>query len=528
VHGSILLVFVILLGARLLGIISVYFLEEDEVSLAVGAAALVADTAGSLYRYTVQLGYYRLIEFLDLILGSRIDLIPAIMKGLSAVAGALIPTLGFFAFKTDLTLRERWLVVFALAINPILWRSSQYGNTAMIATAVATVALVILSNRPARVAQVAALALFGAAILVRADSVLLAPLVLALLCRIDGSCVRALKWGTGLGLAMIAVYVWIHLVDPRADSAIESVSQHMSIGVPTMFWEYLLWAMSPIPITFAIWGMRSLLDSRPQLLGLLLCWCLPTLLFYFRATTTVRYFVNAAVPLSVAAGVGMAELVTQLQMRMRASVAWTATVGFAAVHLFLALGHFRADRPIEMLYSGTFGTDDGPMPTGALLIRTYLTPGSLLRSLPHPQFGRQSYPFWEGPSFRKAISILSDPAAPRRTIIVILTGGFGHAFHYHTHLAGARFISAPPRGELLWEGQLWLELGPSRVMTISEWSEEYHRPARFAVKAGDQVWTLDTNPLARAPALAKMPVGLRLAPIPSFDEHFQTFQVVGR
>lgn len=526
-HGPILLVFALLLIARVLGIISVYFFEEDEVSLAVGAAALVTDTPGGLYRYTVQLGYYRLIEWLDVLLGSRLHLIPAIMKGLSAAAGALIPALGFFAFRNELTVRERWLAVLALTTNPIIWRSSQYGNTAIIAAALATVALVMLSNRPARLTQVVALTLFGIATLVRADTVLLAPVLLALLYRNSRSLVAALTWSAAFGACVLLVYATVLLVDPRADSPMQSLATHMTIPRPTLFWEYFLWAMSPIPFVFALWGIRSLLDSRTRLLGFLFLWCLPTLLFYFRATTTTRYFINAAVPLAIAAAVGMSELIDRLKVRVRASVAWTTTIGATTLHLFLALGHVPPDRPLELFYVGTFTTDDGPMPTGALLVRTYLPVGSLLRSLPNPTFGEKSYPFWEGASFRKAISVLSDPKAPRRTVIVILGGGFGHAFHYHTQLARARFTSVP-KGKLLWEGEVWLELGNVRVMTIAGWTEDYRAHPRFDVTPGDEIWRVGTTPFPDETALAKMPPGLALMPIPSFDERIHTFSVIAR
>lgn len=523
-HVPILIAFVLILAARVLGIISVYFYEEDEVSLAIGAAALVADTAGGLYRYTVQLGYYRLIEFLDLLLGGRIFLIPAIMKGVSALAGALLPVLGYFAFKSELTERERWLSVFVLALNPIIWRCSQYGNSAIIATTLATLSLVMLSNRPATIKTLVAIVLFGIATLVRADTVLLAPILVVLLHRRSESLAATLTWSAGFGVAMTLVYATVLLWDPKADSAVQSVAGHMGINRPTLFWEYLLWAVSPIPLVFALWGSRSLLDSRIRMLGLLLLWCVPTLLFYFRATTTARYFVNATVPLSIMAAIGMTELIERLQTRVRASIAWTATMVAAATHLVVALGHVPPNRPLEIFYSGTFQTDDGPMQTGALLVRTYLSRGSLLRSLPFPKFGAQSYPFWEGVSFTKAMAVLADPAAPRRTVIVILAGGFGHAFHYHTHVAGARFVLGPPEGELIWEGETWLEIGNSRVMTFAG----SKGLPQFDVKAGDQIWTLEREPFPNDEALEKLPAGLTLARTTSFDEHFHTFEVVDR
>jgi len=87
------------------------------------------------------------VGLLRALLGGRIDLIPAIVKGMSALAGAVIPAAGFFAFRDELSVRERWLVVLTLAVNPIIWKSSAYGNSAIVATAMATTSLVVLSNR---------------------------------------------------------------------------------------------------------------------------------------------------------------------------------------------------------------------------------------------------------------------------------------------------------------------------------------------------------------------------------------------
>ena len=524
-----LLVFAVLLIARALGIVSVYFFEEDEASLATGIAALVADTPGSLYRYSVQLGYYRLIEFLDVLFGARIELIPVFMKGLSAVAGALLPVLGFFAFRSELTSRERWLAVFVLAINPLIWRTSEYGNTAMIATTLVTASIVILSNRPRPATRCAALVCFGAAILTRADSVLLTPLIFFLLYRTTESWLAAVKWLAAVGIALLAVYAAAFGFDPRMDSAAGSVASHMGIDRPTMFFEYLLWSVSPLPFVLALWGVRAMLDTRPRLLGLLILWGLPTALFYFRATTTARYFMNVVVPLSFAGAVGMSELIDRLTRSVHTRIAWLATIGFASVHLFLALGWVPSNRPLELLYGGTFRTDDGPMQTGALLVRTYLASGSLLRSLPRPTFGERSYPFWEGPAFNAAIARLSDPKVPRRTTVVILDGGYGHAFHYHTHAAGARFVSAPTSGTLIWEGEVWMEIGHQRVMTRPGWNDVYTALSQFPVTAGDQIWAL--SPRRAFPddvALAKMPPGLALESTPSFHENFHTFTVISR
>lgn len=521
------LVFALLLIARVLGIVSVYFLEEDEASLATGVAALVADTSGRLYRYTVQFGYYRLIELIDLLFGGRIFLIPAIMKALSAAAGALIPALGLFAFRHELTIRERWLVVFALAVNPVIWRSSQYGNTAIVATAVATAGLVILSNRPTVRGRAIAVGLVALATLVRADTVLLGPVLLLALYRASASWRGAALWTAGWAMLLVAGYACVAWFDPRADGALQSVSSHMSISRPSLFWEYLLWAMSPFALAFASWGVLRMLEPRLAFLGVLAVWCLPTLLFYFRATTTPRYFLNAAVPLCIAAALGMAELADRLRTRMRPAAAWSVTLALASAHLFVALGHARADRPAELFYNGTFQTDDGPMPTGALLVRTYLPAGSLLRSLPRPSFGRQSYPFWEGAAFNKAVDILADPDAPPRTVVIVIAGGYGHALHYHTHAAGARYLSVPPPPSLYWEGPTWLQLGNARALTVAEWTDTYRSGQLLDVASGDEVWSLSADVAFAETAARRLPHGLALAPTASFDEHFRTFRVIG-
>jgi hypothetical protein len=121
----VLLVFAILLVARLLAVYNLYFMEEDEISLAAGIAALVRDNVGDLYRYTPQWGYHRAVEWVTLALGGDVARIPWIMKLWSVVVGSLIPALGLLMFRDRLSLRERWLLVLVLAVNPILWHSSQ-------------------------------------------------------------------------------------------------------------------------------------------------------------------------------------------------------------------------------------------------------------------------------------------------------------------------------------------------------------------------------------------------------------------
>jgi hypothetical protein len=362
---------------------------------------------------------------------------------------------------------------------------------------------------------------------VRADTVLLAPLVFFLLLRSEGSLTRALAWSAALGVLMLGVYAAIFAMDPRIDNAVASVSRHMgSADNETRFWEYLLWSISPLPLIFAVWGMRSLLDSRPRLLALLLLWCLPTMLFYFRATTTPRYFVNVAFPLGIAVAVGMVEVAGRLRVWLRAPLAWALVIGLTTVHLFVALGHFRPDKLGWPLYGATISTHDGPMPTGALLYLSFHDDYSAAKALPHIRFATLTTQHWEGPSFTRAARRLADPAAPRRTVVVLLTGGWGHAFHYHVQVAGAHYVSRVA-SDAPWASEAWMELGNSRVMTIADWSDHYKRLPQFKVAAGDQIWVLTRETFPDSAALSKLPPALSLVAAESFDPHIRVFDVVG-
>lgn len=519
---------VALLLLRALSIISAYFFEEDEVSLAVGIAALVADTPGNLYRYSVQLGYYRGIEGLVRLLGVGISGIPWVMKGVSAVASVALPVAGLFLFKRELPVQQRLLVGLVLALNPVVWQSGRYGNSALLSTALSAWALAWLSNPGTRVERLGALTLLGAAVLVRGDAAFLWPVAALLILWTTGSWKTAtVDVGvTGGGLA--AVYALILLLDPRADSASTAISQHMSsTPSPSMFWEYLLWALSPAPAVFAVWGGRRLLEVNPKLLGLVVVWALPTLIFYFRATTTTRYFLNVCAPLALLSAVGMADAARCARQWLTRQQAWGLIGAAASVHLFVALGHVPPPTPIEHFYGGTFTTHDGPMPTGALLARGLLSSGSLLRALPAPSFGQQAVPFWEGPVFNAAVTAL-ETSPPGRTVVVRLSGGFGHAMHYHLHAAGARYDTGPRDSSWFWLDAIWLRLGDTRVFTVGNRAPAYRSMATLEVQPGDAVWLLGEGDADRDPTdlLSKLPAGLTLESTPSFDPHFTTFTVV--
>jgi hypothetical protein len=285
--------------------------------------------------------------------------------------------------------------------------------------------------------------------------------------------------------------------------------------------------VSPIPFLFAIWGWRSLLDSRAQLAALLFVWSAPTLLFYFRATTTCRYFLNAMVPFAIAAAVAMPEVAGIAARWFRRQTAWAIVFGIMMMHLVIALGHVSPMQPLELFYGGTFTTHDGPMPTGALLARTYLTPGSFLRALPRPSFGTQSYPFWEGVAFNAAVAQLRE-AAPSRTVVVLLSGGFTHAFHYHMHVAHAQYDSGPSSSEELWQAPLWMRLGHSRVLSVGRETRSYEAMQQLDVKPGDLFWVLGGKPFPGADDVAKLPKSVELKATKTFDSHISTFEVIDR
>lgn len=520
---TILIVFGILLVVRILAIWSAYFYEEDEISIAAGVAALVRNNVGDLYRYTPQIGYYRLVQYIDLTLGGNVNLIPGIMKVLSALSGALIPVIGMFAFRRELNLRERWLVVLSLAINPIIWKSSQYGNTAILASAFATAGLVILSNRHRRTARIVALALFGIAALIRADTVLLAPVVLFFLYRQTGSLGGALRWSVLFGAFMALVYGVIFTIDPRIDSAPAAVVRHMTSARPTEFWEYLIWAMSPIPLMFAVSGMSDLFESRPRLSAALALWFVPTMLFYFGATTTPRYFLNCALPLSIASAVGICRIAGRMADWLNVRVALAISIGFASLHLILPIGHFTLRYPFS---HGYIMTDDRSMPTGALLIATFSEGRVLARSLPDPHFDGRGY--WEPRTFTKALERLADMTQPKRTVVILLEGGWPHAFHFHAQAAGARYISREPSGGgMSFASVTWMELGNARIMTVNSSTDHYQKLTRFDVVAGDQIWVLGADPFPNSLAVSKMPAGLSLLGEESFDSRIRVFRVAG-
>jgi hypothetical protein len=519
-------VFTVLFVIRSLAVFSTYFFQIDEVSMGTGAVALIRGTGAGIYHYTPQVGYYRLVEAIALLLGGRVTLVPAIIKGLSAAAGAAIPTCALFAFARELTVRQRWLAALVLALNPLIWIISQYGNAALVATAFATGGLVVLSNRPGVAGRLFACTLLGMAALVRADTVLLAPVIAWLFYRIGGSPGQTARWCAGFGMVMAAVFGAILAFDPLADNALRAISNHMR-STDHHFWGFLLWSASPIPLLFALWGLRVMFGAEPRLLIALALWAVPTLVFYAPAATIPRYFVNVMVPLAIASAVGLDDAIERASMWVGGGVARVAVPALAAVHLFVGFAYLPWDRGLTApLRGGNAPTQGGEeLPTGALLYRTFSNRGVLAWWLRNPQFGTTDR-YWEAAAFTRAVELLADPRAPKRTVIVLLSGGWAQALHYHAEVAGARYLARRPldsSGTLFVD--TWFEIGNARVETIPWRPNAYDLVPRFDVSAGDEIWVLGRKPFPDEESLQKLPPGLSLVAADGFDPNIQVFRV---
>jgi len=479
---------VALLALRLLGMYTWYFWEEDELSIVTGIAALVTNQiGGGLYRYSPQLGYYRLVEGIALAFSTPITLLPYLVKTMSAVSGVVIPVLGLLFARDRLSVSQRWALAVLLAINPTIWHSARYGNSGLVQTAIVLTGIVLLSNGARGRQAFLALSLVGAATLVRADAVLLWPVAALLLWRnYRNQPAVALRWGVGFTVIMVTIYGLLFLLDPRMDSMGGEVASHVFNQHPTMFWEYLLWSISPIPLAFAVLGARRLLIDDRALGTVIAVWCLFPFLFYFSSTTTPRYFLLTAFPLTVLTVVGAFDLTRALAQTWRPGLVRVAVVGALTLHLFIGLGHFAGDRVLNPFLGPSFRTHDGPFPTGALLYFTYNPGSELLKDLmPPSQFGA-GYSDHEG--FRTLVDDLQREARPNRTAVVLLNSGYGHGFHYYALAEGAVYESRAPG--MYFATETWLRLNGLRIMTIASWSEYYAALEQLPVQSGDLVYVL--------------------------------------
>lgn len=499
----------VLLLARLLAANFGGFSEGDEISIAAGVASLRNGNTIDLYRYAPQVGYYRLVWGLSALAGEDLLRIPNVMITLSAIAGTAIPIAGLLAFRDTLSRTERRLFFVALAANPILWHSSRYGNSGMMSVALVCVAAAILSNRPRPRYEALGLLLFGLAILVRADAVLATGGIGVLLWRNHARFTPA-AWRVGiLGLAVAATFATFLALDPRMSALVTDVGSHLGNVFETRFWDYLLWAMSPIPLLLAAVGLREMEPTRRWLLAILAAWMVPPLLFYFGAVTSPRYFLLVTFPLAVAAAVGTGTLL-RLGGGVRPVVVGTTLV-LAHLHLVVGLGFFVPSNRRSMLVEATFPTHDGPMWAGALLYKSYV--------MRRP---------WDAPLWRPAFrtggagetalaSIFRELAGGERRgarVIVMTDGAFGNTMHFYAQAAGVR-ATACARGGVLYNQECTMELGGTRIVTLGTPQLRDVPSQRIPAEAGDLLWLVQRDSTRMEILAERLPAGLMLREDPS-------------
>ncbi len=497
--------FLALLAARLLGAHFAWFFQNDEVSLADGIAALMRhNDLADTYRYGPQVGYHRLVQGIDLALGGNLRAIPLIMIVLSAMGGAIIPVCGLVSFPELLTRGERWALGGLLAINPILWMSSTYGNSTTPAIALLALSVALLSRGPGRSIENLALALFAAGVVVRADTILAAPFIGLLLWQRHGSVRKVALRAAPFVLALAALYAWLFVVDPRMATAGTDVGSHLTNPFPTEFWEYLLWSTSPVALALAVVGVTELATTRRSLLALMGAWCVPFFAFYFAATTTPRYFIPTVFPVAVLSSVGVFAL-ARLLAPGRVRAATTLIGALCVTPLFVGMGHFSPSSWRNVLNESQFETQVGPMWTGALLYKTYVFPRFLSRSVRNPGFGRASvseYPIDSG------LTAVAAGSARGRTVAVLLAGWNGHVFHYYANVHGARYTSRATGP--IFATETWMDLGGARLMSIARRVPEYRAMTKLPLKANDQIWMTAWNAADEGFLQTQIPDGLRL------------------
>lgn len=505
---SILVLSASLLLARIAAGYYQFFWEEDELAIAAGVAALVRDSIGSgLYRYGPQLGYYRFAEWADIVLGAHIQLIPYILKTISAVSGALIPVLGLLSFRHSLTSVERWIFAAMLASNPIIWMSSRYGNSAMLQTALAAGAMFLLSNRPRTTKEIFGLVLFGLAVLVRADAVFLTPAIALLVWwNHPANRLRAFARIAAFGFTMAVIYAALIGLDPRMDNIAAATATHFNGRFPTMFWEYLLWAVSPIPLLLASLGAANLLKTRPRLLAIGATWCLFPCAFYYSSLTTPRYFLLPSLALAMLSAVGAVDLAQTGSRMMRGVLAWGAVAALSVVHLFVGLGHF-TNATEALMGVAMFDTHDGPMPTGGFLYGTYNPGGTFLKDIRFTTFGEKNR---DGIGFPALFQELRFAGHEGRTAVVLLDTWFLHGFHYYAQLEGATYLSKQPGPEFA--SETWLQFGDLKIMTVRNQTRFYEKASEFRLKAGDRIYQMRGNPFPSAWVDSKLGDGLIVRP----------------
>ena len=494
------------------------FWEGDDTSMAIGVASMIRDTEGPTYRYAPQVGYYRLVQLVTVSIGGDISTVPVVMAALSAIAGAVVPFLGLLVFPDRLTERQRLLLALILYANPILWVCSDYGNSAMVSLAFVTGAVVTYSRRRGLAADVTALTLLAIGVLVRADAVLLAPLI-ALLIYHQHRALRAVVIRAALFAAVLAVvYGLLFAFDTRMSYALGVGRGHFLSPFRTQFWTYLLWSFSPIPLVFAVWGLRDIARRDGRLLATVAVWCLPVFGFYFTSCYTPRYFLLAAMPVSLCGAIGLEAVAGELARRFRARRVWGVLLACSVLHLVVGLGQFSSQRFSNIFLSARMSTHDGPMPTGALIVH----------SLRRVRWTVSDSAFGAGEPItvagRKAFADLANDDGPPRTVFVVLDAWPCHSAFYDALLAGATFTAYKPYSPF--QSEAWLALGRHRIMMIQANFRDYEALESFPAVAGDELWFQGESFVATA--VSKLPDGLELEPLARPAGGYVPFRFTGK
>lgn len=507
---------VVLVSLRLLAAHFGELTEGDEILIAEGIATIRNGSLGPIYRYGPQLGYYRIVLWLTGLFGD-IGRAPVVMVLLSALAGILIPILGLFAFRDELSARVRVLLAVLLTFNPALWTAATYGNTAMPSVALICLSFVILSNRPDRIGELAALGAFAVAIVMRADAVLTTGALGLLLWRNHGRFVPAFFRVASVGLALLLLYGLLFAADPLMAGTFATVGDHLTNTFPTLFWDFLLWAFSPIPLAFAILGLREMEPKHRWLLATVAAWVLPIFLFYFGNTTTPRYHLQAVFPLTLAAALGVWSAVDLFASYRR--LATVAAIGLACLHAFVAVGRFVPAESRSWLHGGSVPTHDGEFSTGAFLYKTFIWN--------RPDIRTHLTTRYELPeSVRRWTEELETARYAGRHVIVVADGVYSPLLHWAAEFKNARVTSYHAEATNNCH-EFELAMHGARVTTTDLPRMRKNSNCRIEAEAGDELWIVRP----RADAAVDLPqahltAGLSLERIPGDDPHLRRFRVI--
>lgn len=500
---------VALFAARALAADFGAFVEGDDFSIAAGIAALRNHSIAELYRYGPQVGYYKLVYGLSALAGSDLRHIPGVMVWLSVIAGTVIPVAGLLSMRDELSTRERRLLFAVLAANPILWMSSRYGNTAMVSVSLVVTAFAILSNRPRPLMEIVALGLFALGIIIRADAVLATGGIGMILWRNHRAFVPAAIRVAITGAFVAAVFGFFFVTDPRMAQFAHAVEEHLANDFPSHFWDYLVWAFSPLVLIFAIFGARELSLGRRWLALTLAAWVLPVVAFYYGAITTPRYFLLFTFPLSTAAAVGVALAMGEPGKRP----AWRPALAlFAAnLHLLVALGYTIPAHRRSWLTEGSFITHDGPMWTGAFLYKSYVMDRPWNASVFAPPLSRM------GPADRSlsAMYAMMGRGEGRGThAVLVVDRGWGYDLHLYAQLASARIVSMEKEGQLFMKRTV-IEHGGVQLTAINAGDFDADSTRQVPVKPGDEFWTVIRTGAPEREVLARIPQDAKLSALPA-------------